>query len=57
MSIYQNTAIIVGAGFSRSLGVPAYAEVMEKIAVGLDEKEYSLTVLQKEIDTEITRHI
>lgn len=57
LSNHKKSAVIVGAGFSRSLGVPAYAEIMKTIATNLDESEYSLTQLQKEIDREITTHI
>jgi len=51
------TAVIVGAGFSRTLGVPAYDGVMKYIAKDLSEEFGQLTQLQKKIDKEITTHI
>jgi len=51
------TAVILGAGFSFSLGVPAYAEVLKSIAKPLDRKKYNLNGFQERIDIEITKHI
>jgi len=51
------TAVILGAGFSFSLGVPAYAEVLKSIAKPLDREKYNLNEFQEKIDIEITKHI
>jgi len=51
------TAVILGAGFSLSLGVPAYAEVLKAIARPLTGKANNLNDFQKRIDVEITKHI
>lgn len=53
----EKTAVILGAGFSRSLGVPDYSKVIETIASPLDKNEYNLSKEQQKIDVEITKHI
>ena len=53
----ERTAVIVGAGFSRNAGIPAYSEIMKIIAKLLDKNEYGLDDFQKMVDSEITKHI
>jgi NAD-dependent SIR2 family protein deacetylase len=53
----DNTVVILGAGFSRSLGVPDYATVLKTIASPLDKDDYNLDDFQHKIDIEITKHI
>jgi hypothetical protein len=51
------TAIIVGAGFSRSMGIPDYSIIMKAIALPLNTDEYSLLPYQTKLDIEITLQI
>jgi NAD-dependent SIR2 family protein deacetylase len=54
----EKTAVIIGAGFSRSVGVPDYSVVMSMIASLLDQNPgYDLDAFEKDIDKEITKHI
>jgi len=54
---HDKTAVILGAGFSRSLGVPDYSRVLKTIASPLNKERYNLDETQHLIDLEITKHI
>ena len=53
----EKTAVIIGAGFSLSAGIPAYSEIMKIIAKPLNKEIYGLDDFQQRIDSEITIHI